>query len=198
MSHYQTLGVPKDAPPERIKKSYRTLARKYHPDRSEEPNAEAEFKRIQHAYDVVGDPERRAYYDETGKDDKEDEMEGARGLLAYTMKQVLIATIDSPHLNLVSAIHTHLSKLQDELNEQVEQHRAVLTKMEKHKGRVKTEEGSLNMYEEIVQSEYRRAKAMIADHPVMIERIRNARVLLKGYSCAELAPPEQSWRPLWG
>ena len=61
--YYAALGVPATAKPEAIKHAYRKLARKFHPDVSKEPNAEARFKDVAEAYEVLGDVERRAAYD---------------------------------------------------------------------------------------------------------------------------------------
>jgi molecular chaperone DnaJ len=62
--YYKTLGVDKKATPEEIKKAYRKLARKYHPDRNpDDKDAEARFKEISQAHDVLGDPDKRKQYD---------------------------------------------------------------------------------------------------------------------------------------
>ncbi|ODU49601.1 MAG: molecular chaperone DnaJ [Thiobacillus sp. SCN 63-374] len=65
--YYGVLGVPRDATAEDIKKAFRKLARKYHPDVSKEKDAEARMKDVNEAYAVLSDPEKRAAYDQLGK-----------------------------------------------------------------------------------------------------------------------------------
>ncbi|HEX3236067.1 MAG TPA: molecular chaperone DnaJ [Gemmatimonadales bacterium] len=64
---YTLLGVPRDAPDGEIKKAYRKLAMEFHPDRNAAPDAEAKFKEITEAYEILRDPQKRAAYDRYGK-----------------------------------------------------------------------------------------------------------------------------------
>jgi curved DNA-binding protein len=65
--YYAILGVERGASAEDIKKAYRKLARKYHPDVSKEPNAEEKFKEMAEAYETLKDPEKRAAYEQLGQ-----------------------------------------------------------------------------------------------------------------------------------
>ena len=65
--YYQIIGVKKDASQDEIKRAYKKLARKYHPDVSKESDAEERFKELNEAYQVLKDTEKRAAYDQLGK-----------------------------------------------------------------------------------------------------------------------------------
>ena len=67
--YYEVLGVSRDASQEEIKKAYRTLAKKYHPDVSTDPNATEKFAEIQVAYDCLSNPDKKANYDRFGTED---------------------------------------------------------------------------------------------------------------------------------
>lgn len=67
--YYEILGVSRDASNDEIKKAYRKLSKKYHPDLNKEPGADEKFKEITEAYEVLGDSTKRANYDQYGSAD---------------------------------------------------------------------------------------------------------------------------------
>jgi molecular chaperone DnaJ len=84
-SLYDVLGVPKKASQDEIKKAYRKLARQYHPDRNpDDKEAEAKFKDVQAAYDVLSDTEKRKKYDTFGSADGRGGGAGQSGWTNYT------------------------------------------------------------------------------------------------------------------
>jgi curved DNA-binding protein len=65
--YYEILGVKRDAPADEIKKAYRKLAQKYHPDVTKDPAGEEKFKEVAEAYETLKDPEKRSAYDQLGR-----------------------------------------------------------------------------------------------------------------------------------
>ncbi|GAF41418.1 hypothetical protein FC83_GL002259 [Agrilactobacillus composti DSM 18527 = JCM 14202] len=64
--YYEVLGVSRDASDDEIKKAFRKLSKKYHPDLNKAPDAEAKFKEVNEAYEALSDPQKRAAYDQYG------------------------------------------------------------------------------------------------------------------------------------
>ncbi len=64
--YYEVLGINKNSSSDEIKKAYRTLAKKYHPDVNKEADAESKFKEINEAYEVLSDPDKKSRYDQFG------------------------------------------------------------------------------------------------------------------------------------
>lgn len=69
--YYKTLGIPKGSNEEEIKKAYRRMALRFHPDKNKDANAEEKFKEIAEAYEVLSDPKKRAVYDQLGEEGEE-------------------------------------------------------------------------------------------------------------------------------
>jgi len=90
--YYGVLGVDRGASQDEIKKTYKRLARQYHPDVNPEPEAEEKFKDLSEAYTVLGDPDRRARYDRFGHEGLQADWTGAGGFGIARDLEDLIAT----------------------------------------------------------------------------------------------------------
>ena len=77
--YYEVLGLSRDASEDEVKKAYRKLARQYHPDVNKASDAEAKFKEVKEAYDVLSDGQQRARYDQYGHIDPNQGMGGGFG-----------------------------------------------------------------------------------------------------------------------
>lgn len=82
--YYEVLGVSKGASQDEIKRAYRQLAKKYHPDINKEPGAEEKFKEINEAYDTLSDEQKKARYDQFGFDDPMGGAGGAGGFSGFS------------------------------------------------------------------------------------------------------------------
>ena len=100
--YYEVLGVDKGADDATIKRAFKRLAIKYHPDRNKDPGAGDKFREINEAYQVLSDPQKRAAYDQYG-------FAGADGSVvvihsAVVVSAALISVIFSVMLSLISSV----------------------------------------------------------------------------------------------
>jgi curved DNA-binding protein len=102
--YYQTLGVSKTASEKDIKQAFRKLAKKYHPDANpDDPTAEAKFKELNEAYEVLGDPEKRKRYDQFGSADFQG-FQGANGGQTYTYRTNVEDMNDIPFSDIFESL----------------------------------------------------------------------------------------------
>lgn len=84
-NYYNTLGIDRQSTDDEIKKAYRKLALKYHPDKNKHPGAEERFKEIAEAYEVLSDSNKRAAFDRYG----EDNIHSSRRVAGLTFSMII-------------------------------------------------------------------------------------------------------------
>jgi len=98
-SYYDVLGVPRDTTPEQIRKAYKRKAHEHHPDKGGDHN---EFVLIQHAYEILSDPNKRAVYDQTGRDGSaSSKEEAARTEFMSLLRSVVDDDTVPDHVNIL-------------------------------------------------------------------------------------------------
>lgn len=86
--YYRSLGLTKTATEEEIKKAYRKLALRYHPDKNKAAGAEEKFKEIAEAYEVLSDKSKREVYDKYGEEGLKGRSNGSRKLIRFTLNSI--------------------------------------------------------------------------------------------------------------
>lgn len=110
--YYEVLGVNRLATLSEIRKAYRKLAQKYHPDKNKDEDAAAKFRRIQDAYDTLSNPVSRQYYDNVGskKPTKADLEAQARQMANGTVSNILNASVQDESVSLDYSNVIHLAR----------------------------------------------------------------------------------------
>ena len=187
MSHYDTLGVAKDASTEDIKAAYRRLAQRYHPDKNQgeaAAGAAAMFLDVQKAYEVLSDPERRAQYDATGSDQRQQSLaEEAKAMLLTMFDRALAADGDA-----VANVAAQLREAKSTMHaERADLQRAV-KKFEKRSGRIKVKAGE-NLAQMLLDQaiKTRRERIAFLDRGLLVqaEAVRT----LENYEPERMDPP---------
>lgn len=201
MTHYEALGVPRDATPEQIKQAYRKLAMQHHPDRGGDA---AHFQLVQRAYDVLGDPERRAHYDQTGSDDQAPTIESE----ARTVFFRLFAQALQESGNCVDIVRSALIQAREENKRRQAAAQRTVAKLQKRSGRIKAKEGE-NLLQQLIDQQIRdtnqrleaferedqiavAALAMVANYTEEIEAPPPAPAMPHGFIDAAMLG---QWRP---
>lgn len=160
---YATLGINPTATAAQIKAAYRKSARKHHPDKGGD---EAKFKQIQHAYEALSDPERRARYDATG-DTGSNVDNGDRELLSELMNIAtqIIDTFPVESVDLVGEMTKHLNNAKSQCNQQLRANQKMVENRNQAIKRL-TCEDSVNLISEGLKSQI----SQIETHSAVVEQ----------------------------
>lgn len=162
-SHYETLGVARDATPEQIKAARRRRASEAHPDKG---GSDDEMQRVNRAYEVLIDPERRAGYDRTGTDGDRLHTpveEQARQLL----RQLIDHAIEADR-NVVDLVRRQVAEANGNLAGVIGQANVRIRKLEKRRPRIRTNASVENIAHQLIDAKVAAARQQIAD----AERLR--------------------------
>lgn len=186
MNHYETLGVARDATDAQIKRAYRKLAGRLHPDR-EGGDAER-MQAINAAYAVLGDEARRAQYDATGSDREpvDTVRDEAQQIVVMIFRKIID---DGGSSNVLLEAGDHLRRGKSTLDAKHLAIRATLAGLRKQKGKVRAKRGD-NLFEQLLDAQIAsNEQALIAvQHG---ERVHTAALgLLADYECDSEPVPE--------
>ena len=156
MTLYETLGVPPDASAEEIKTARRRRASKAHPDKG---GSDEEMQRVNHAYEVLSDPERRAQYDRAGTERALPPIEEeARNLLRALMDSAI-----ESDANIVKLVKDQLRQAENNVASILAKEQRTITRCEKRRARVRTRPGVENLAHQVLDAKIHAAKQRIAD-----------------------------------
>ena len=206
---YEILGIGRDATKEEIKKAYRKLALKYHPDHNPgNQEAEEKFKEVNMAYEVLSDPGKKKEYDETGNYDGEDNVRKAaidhlRSMMAQAVKQDNEMSRISSFGNLYESDNTLMKKIMRALvkqkadtNSSIVEARKTIKHLEEEKKKVRMKDNakhSFNIFESTVDVLINNSKAYVAQAEGQLEMLNIATELASDYEdvTAEKTPEKK-------
>lgn len=184
MNLYETLGVPRDATQAQIKKAYKKLAQRLHPDK---PTGDAEkFQAIQHAYEILSDENNRAHYDRTGSDKGAPDYHS----LATAHLSGLFSDITSGDMrfNIITEAKGMVAEKLAQFRSSEISHKANITKAEKHLNRVKTRKNE-NIFKMVLDARIATLKSELESFKHNMLILETMQELLQDY---EDTKPEQA------
>lgn len=188
MNPYETLGVAKDATDMQIKRAYRKLAQKFHPDISTEPNAEAKFKEVKAAYELLSDPERRAYFDATGNVEG-NALDPVRDALMMVMHDALVISVQLPNVDIWATTKHGLDQAHENGVQRILELQKVLVLLKRRRGALRRKyrgkrdkEDRPNLFTLVVDKEIEEVEDLVrVKIPKVMDYISGARKLFNDY-----------------
>lgn len=174
MTHYETLGVGKDASPDEIKRAYRLCSSKAHPDKG---GSDAEQQAVNQAYAVLSDAERRKTYDETGSDGgaPDPDADATAALI-----DLFTEGIDCVDGDLVDFVRDQLSNAVAEGESRIRKNKDAIGRLQRQRSKVKTKAGP-NLVHQIIDAKVQRLEAESAATARAINTAKRSQELLQDF-----------------
>lgn len=176
MSHYETLGVQKNASKDEIRKAYRRKSAKAHPDKG---GSDAEMAEINRAYETLSDEQRRLTYDRSGEDANPNSPEHRAKMRLMDVFAAIV--VEQGVTDLVDLARRMMQRKRDEIMVNIskaQSHKDLLTKQRK---RVKTKRGAQNLFHMVIDSHLALLEQAIAKTQSEADDINAALKLLSQY-----------------
>jgi curved DNA-binding protein CbpA len=179
-THYDILGVSPDAKDDEIKRAYRNRARNVHPDKGGD---EEEMAAINHAYDVLKDPQRRLLYDKTGEDDRKPIEEEIRSLLFQAFADALVN--DAPVA--LSHARQYVEKTKNQIVAHKQEGEAIKKKLQYRRDKITVKEGD-NVFHILIDQDLYSINLRLNQLAHDVEICDEALAALKNYETTEKMP----------
>ena len=179
MTHYDTLGVPKDADADTIKRAYRRKSKAAHPDKG---GAHTDMVAINRAYDTLSDPEKRERYDQTGEDGAPQK---SRDQLARdAIMQIFAAVVEkaSDYDNVIDGVGEALGQNLSRVKGDISAMEKRITRLERQAKRLKHKGASPNFLAELIADQIGKSKAAVADMRNALAMLKRAQELLSDFA----------------
>jgi len=180
------LGVARDATPEQIKAAFRAAARRTHPDKNaDKPQGEADaaMAAINKAWEVLGDPERRAAYDKDGTDDAAHAIE-EDGRMQITELFDRAAT-DETIMDVVKHVGNVLRSRIADCEAEVRMAHKLITQLKRARGRVRHKKGGTNLFHAIVDKKIANVEKTIPQNQRLMRVVHASLKILADYECVD-------------
>jgi DnaJ-class molecular chaperone len=195
MNYYEVLGVDKTASADAIKKGYKRMAAKYHPDR--QGGSSKAMVLVNKAHDTLSDPQKRAFYDLHGEDEPQRPPIETQALqLIYNIILQIADQVDDD-FNFVGALHENLSANRRNIANSEPKLRSMLRKAERQKTKIrrKKKDSGENLLTRVFDQKIAQIKAKIADIPNALVLADAALKILTEYEYAGEVDSRRDKRP---
>lgn len=178
-SLYEILGVAEEATSAEIKKAYRQKASKLHPDRTTSPEDAEEMQKVNRAYGILSDDEKRASYDQFG------DTEGELTRRATSMLMSLISEIiDSPESDIIFGAHTKMDTLESRLTMNKNAAEADIARLTRRRKSIRRKSGA-SIFDRVFDDKIERANEALRSIEAQKEILKIMRATLNEYESTE-------------